>query len=81
MFYEKTKKKDIVRELKISLEKNDSAIDYLTNLLNRKKDLLMYKEVEAELEQEIADLEYSIFVLKYVGDQYLKTLGIYGVCV
>lgn len=78
---QKTNKKEMIKSLKISLDKNDKAIDYIENLLNKKRDILKFTEGDEVLKSEIEDLEYTLFVLNFCGDQYLKSLNIYGVCV
>lgn len=65
--------KDLVDSLKQSIKHNDNALDYIVNKKRVVNDLYLYTEAE-DVKEELQNLEYIEFVLKYVGQQYSDNL-------
>lgn len=66
--------KDLVDSLKQSIKHNDNALDYIVNKKRVVNDLYLYTEAE-DVKEELQNLEYIEFVLKYVGQQYSDNLA------
>lgn len=65
---------ELIKSLKISLERNENAIDYLENKISNVKDMLEYVEYDKVLNEELEILEHIKFSLSFLTDSYNKTL-------
>lgn len=71
----KTKNKaQICMSIKETLKHNTEALDYVTNELNRTKDMLMYNENDVDLLYKKKCLEYLSGTLYFLDDSYMKSL-------
>jgi len=72
-FAQKVDKSKVKKDIESTLEKNDNAIDFFTNELNRAKDRYAYTDSEQDKE-EINNLEYAVFCFSFLDKQYREAL-------
>ena len=65
---------ELVSSLKKSIQQNDSAIDFVENQLNSVKDSLAYNPDDELCKEALINYEYILFSLRYLDDQFSKTL-------
>lgn len=74
IFNKKVNNKELSKALKESIEFNDNALDYVENEIRRKEDLLKITDISLDLENDLTNLKYIQFSLKYLQDSYENTL-------
>lgn len=74
IFNKKVNNKELAKALKESIEFNDNALDYIENEIRRKEDLLKITDISLDLENDLTNLKYIQFSLKYLQDSYENTL-------
>lgn len=74
IFNKKVNNKELAKALKESIEFNDNALDYVENEIRRKEDLLKITDISLDLDNDLTNLKYIQFSLKYLQDSYENTL-------
>ena len=72
-------KLELTNSLLQSIDYNDSALDYIENVLNKAEDNLKYNPDDKDFEEIVSVLKYIKFSLNYLDKQYkdsLKRLGV-----
>lgn len=62
--------RDIISDLKISIERNNEAVDYLQNVLNKYEDSLKFNENDEDSKYSVRQLKHTIFTLKFITTLY-----------
>lgn len=62
-----------------SMQKNKMALDYVLRLIHRNEDNLSYNREDVMAQNDLQDLKYIEFVLRYLEDSYRKSAKGIGV--
>lgn len=65
-----TNQRNVISDLRISIERNNDAIDYLQNVLTRHENLLKFNENDEDAKYSIRQLKHTIFTLKFITTLY-----------
>lgn len=62
-----------------SMQKNKMALDYTLRCIHRNEDILGYNSEDIMAQNDLQDLKYIEFILRYIEDSYRKSAKGIGV--
>lgn len=74
MFNKNINNKKLIESLRESLLLNSNAQDYVENEISKAKDILQYNEDDSIAKENLDNLNYIKFTLKFLEDSYNKSL-------
>lgn len=76
--FQNKKSVEVLNSLKVTLNQNEEALDYVENNIRHFQDMLVISPEDVVLQQDLKSLQYIRFSLEYLDKVYSKTYKKYG---